>query len=985
MDNKGFETSNRLKYLQKANFEIQMDEKEENKRPRLTQNRILVILIVACCIFTGAVWFMQVINRKETENEFSKVIEQFRHLQNEMKTNIDGRNNVKKEQSENAVPLKKENKRVVKNQIANIKKLTKLTRAKKELWRNMRLPPSIFPNYYSLIMDVDMERDIYESNVTINVNVLKKTDVILLHMVGLQINQIEIKNTVDMSQIGIENSFNYRPNEFFVIETDTVLQDGQNYNIKIHFSAKLSKELNGFYASYDVGRKVASTFFSPISARKAFPCFDEPSFKANFSITLRHNSIYKALSNMKVNSVSTKNNISETKFATTLKMSTYLVAWVISEYNYIESKTDKRIRAWAYDVDDVRFGLEASTKLLHFYEEYFQIPYPLEKLDLLTIPNFSPGAMENWGIITFRAERFLINPKTSTQILRQKSFFIMAHELVHQWFGNLVTMSFWNDAWLKESFANNIGAMGGHRVDPSMGVKEQVFTMFMIPALEVDAYSMSHAISTPVKTSGAIRGIFDIITYNKGSCLIDLLHHYLGEKDFRKGLQTYLNTYAYKNANQDNLWKELSEVSGKDVKSIMDTWTLQMGFPLVTVTRLNKTHVKVNQERFSLDPPDINVPTSRFNYIWKVPLIFKDLKNDKTVSHLLEVKEAVLDVPEEYFILNPDHWLYYRVKYDDSTFERISTILKTKHTALTAQDRTGIISDQFSLVAANQVDVKRTLDLLTYLKDETDFYPWQVAFDQLAYIHRFITDTDVLSNFNRYIRKLTYDRVRQFGWKTIGTANDGQLQELILSQACQPGSNVYFKAKRFYINWMFNKRIGLRPGLHPVFKTCVISSGPEFYWQYAYLRFTELKTKELIWSLAATYKKDNILRLLNDSLNSAIIDSQYTTYIIEMIAERSRLGQLLCWHFIKENWKTFYDRYGTDIFMLPGMLSSVLDSFSTEEELNDVKNFFNKGRSIGSGKSAVQQAIIKIKGNIEWKKNNMDEFKKWLGEQDLNI
>ena len=952
---------------------------------------VLLMVLFVCCIF-GVLYYIQVSNKKEIQLELRTAISKLQQLGQKKvehnptmtKRQLSGETNNQENRMTNEHSMPEPTNKGLLLQESSSKSISPLRKP----WLNMRLPTSIVPNTYNIDLVIDMDNDFYKGYVTINVLVAQTTNLILIHKVDLLITDITIINVKTSKEINIKKEFSYAPNEFHVIQADTFLRNGEEYDINIKFTGKMGSDLSGFYVSYyndgNNNKKVASTFFSPISARKAFPCFDEPVFKANFTLTLSHSDKYKARSNMQAASTCRKDNILTTKFLTTLKMSTYILCWVISDYKHIQT-ADKKISAWTNDVEEIRFGMDMSSKLLSFYEDYFKIPYPLKKLDIVSIPSFGPGAMENWGIITFRSERILVNQKTSTQSDRQKSFYIIAHELVHQWFGNLVTMEFWTDAWLKEGFANNIGAIGGNHVDKTMGSKEQVLSSSMLPALELDSYATSHPISTSVKTPSDIRGVFDMITYNKGSCLVSLLHGYLGDEDFRKGLQRYLNTYAYRNANQDDLWEQLSIVSGKDVKSVMDTWTLQLGYPVISVRRMNQSFVEITQRRFSLDPPNTILPKSPFGYSWKVPLIFKSPTKEETKAYLLTDKSATINIPEDYTILNPDHSLFYRVNYEEKMMHTLNTILVNQPNLLTAQDRTGFISDQFSFVAAKMIDIGRTLELLFYLKGETDYYPWKAALEQLSYINTLITSKDIQMKFDRFIGKLTTDIVRNISWYKTRTVNQGSLQVLLLNQACQSGSDdsdVYIQAGKHYVDWMLGREIKLRASLHPVFRDCAISYGPDLYWNYAYLKYKAKGpgSDSLLWSLTATTKMPTIRKMLNYSLDTDQVDTQYAPYVISELSKRNQNTRKLCWQFIKENWKIIIKRYGNELFMLSDMLSAVLDSFSTEEDLRDIVTFFSN-KNIGSGANAVKQAIHKIEGNILWKRNNFDNLVKWLEKQ----
>jgi len=332
---------------------------------------------------------------------------------------------------------------------------------KQEVWQEMRLSRNVFPVKYRLDLNVDLERDVYNGTVSVSVTVEKNTSTVLLHKVRLDIINTHVLEAASngSSLIPISKTFYYEPNEFWVIELKEDLVGGRNYTVFINFIAYIDNDLSGFYqSSYKKsdGEDVqfAATFFSPISARKAFPCFDEPSFKAVFEISIAHSKKYKALSNMPVSrEEDLASDKKKTYFLPSLKMPTYIVCWVVVDFNSVPFDAGKlALRGWAptnKNTSDLIFGLNVTATLLPKYEVYFDIPFPLDKLDVVTLPAFGPSAMENWGLILFRNSKFLRNAQSTFQ--NDKTVIqIMGHELVHQWFGNLATMKFWNEAWLKE-------------------------------------------------------------------------------------------------------------------------------------------------------------------------------------------------------------------------------------------------------------------------------------------------------------------------------------------------------------------------------------------------------------------------------------------------------------------------------------------------------------------------------------------------------
>lgn len=524
-----------------------------------------------------------------------------------------------------------------------------------------------------------------------------------------------------------------------------------------------------------------------------------------------------------------------------------------------------------------------------------------------------------------------------------------------------------------------VGSIGGNYIDKRSNNGGRIITDVMLPALDIDSYSTSHPISTKIKTLDDIRGAFDdVITYSKGACVLALIQTYLGKRDFRNGLQSFLTKHAFKNANRGDLWKEMSKASGKDVKSVVDTWILQQGYPLVTVARINKTHVVLKQRQFRLDLHKDVQTESPFDFIWKIPIVFKSPLTKETTLHLLQERDEVIPLPEKYSILNPNHSSFYRVKYDHNMTEIISHILHNNMTSLTDGDRAGIVSDQFSFVRANLVSIKKVLNLLSYLENEAYYTPWRIALDQLAAINYLDLPTTVRIRFNIYLVKLTSGIVKKVGLRNITTSSGGSpLQTLVLKHACQPATSVYIESTKYYVDWVMYGHTNLSTSLQSVFTECAILHGPEFFWNYAYTKYKymDVKDVELLWALTATTKMAQVKMVLKLALNNKVIDSRYIPFIIAELAARSYPTRVLCWEFIKTNWDTLLTRH--DSKQVSYMLTSVLDYFSSPHWLQDVKHFF-RNRRVGRENRAVKEVVLKIEGNIQWMQDNYENLVEWL-------
>lgn len=420
---------------------------------------VIGAVVISCCL-VGIMLLIQKSNKVEWQFKIRELVHDIKGLKNSI-SNLESGGNTG---GRNVHPTA--GRRLIKEKHITTKRRQKhKSRLAKSHtnrpWLNMTLPPTIIPDDYDLALTVDMDTNRYKGDVNIKVSVANNTRVVLLHMKGLRMHNVTLASLTNASDtMTVWDKFYYHTNEFYVIQTTEPLKKDNSYIINIIFSGKMNTDLNGFYTSNDINKtKMAGTSFKPIRARQAFPCFDEPSFKATFTLTLTHDVKYKALSNMKPIQASTVENVATTKFEKTFRMSTYLLCWVLTEYSSVE-----RLTAWPNPYfNDVTYTLSVGSKLLKFYEHYFNMTFPLPKLDLVLLPHLKHVAISNPGIITFRAESFSLTKHDSAETARKQEIVsAIAHALVHQWFGSSVTLEFWEDLWLSEGIASVVGAIGGN-------------------------------------------------------------------------------------------------------------------------------------------------------------------------------------------------------------------------------------------------------------------------------------------------------------------------------------------------------------------------------------------------------------------------------------------------------------------------------------------------------------------------------------------
>lgn len=874
------------------------------------------------------------------------------------------------------------------------------------------MPKDVLPEHYKLeiISHLGAEENsfIFDGKVWITVTCFNPTQNITLHSKNLNIKKesIVLKETSNSKSIKISKIEFQKENDFLILVLDTNLTVNSKYEIFISFVGKLDDGLAGFYRSSYYDKKenqkkwMGVTQFEAISARLAFPCFDEPAMKATFDISIGRKEGYTSISNMPLlntEPLKEKDGWYWDHFDTSVPMSTYLVAFVVSEFDYKKGVSVEHnnvtFRIWARKdaLDQVDFAAEAGPKCLEFYEKFFDIEYPLPKQDMIAIPDFSAGAMENWGLITYRETYLLYDPNVSSKTSQNSVASVIAHELAHQWFGNLVTMNWWTDLWLNEGFATYMASVAVDALFPQWNSLEEEDSVNMLNVFSFDSLRTSHPVSVPIGNPKEIDEIFDTISYKKGSSLIRMMTLFLGEDILRKGVSNYLKKHKFGNAEQDDLWLALTDEAHKQkslpknltVKVIMDTWTLQTGYPLITVTRnYEKKSAEITQNRHL---KDIMNTKDQLNSCWWVPLTYSTESRprfNKTVpddwlacpKHDHVIEKIAND--DEWVIFNNKMSGIYKVNYDQKNWELIITFLQgPDFRKIPTLNRVQIISDAADLAYIGTIKYDIFFNVLKYLSQETEYMPWKAAIDKIDVINQQLKTSAMYGQFKEYMKRLLtpmYEKVEGFEVQDDPDKLDSiKLQALIVNRACAfEVSKCVTRAKELFNQMKLKQEDTISKDLRGVIYCTSLKHGSESEWEFLWYKYQNsnvaTEKSSILNNLGCTQQLWLLSRYLDWSLNDTTIRRQDSSSVFNTVT-RNDVGYFIAKTFFYTNIDKIYKYLLSNGKTLTRYLTALSYQITNVKDQQEFEKFLEDNNKIFSEvKQGVHQSLETVKINAQW-------------------
>lgn len=839
-----------------------------------------------------------------------------------------------------------------------------------------RLSDVAIPQHYSLTLTPDLKAATFAGSEVIDLTLSQSVNSITL-------NAAEIKFGSVTAEVGGRNLkatvTEDAEKQQATLAFDQALPAGK-LTLNIEYTGILNNELRGFYLSKTAKRNYAVTQFEATDARRAFPCFDEPAFKATFDVTLVVDKGDTAISNTNIVSDTPGPVLGEhsIKFATTPKMSTYLVAFLVGDFQCVSGESDGiPIRACATPdkVQQGQFAVKAAEFVMHYYNTYFGIKYPMPKLDMIAIPDFEAGAMENFGAITYRETDFLIDEATASLGAKETVAVVVAHEMAHQWFGDMVTMQWWNNIWLNEGFATWMEYKPVAAWKPEWHMTQEVAAN-LDNTLNLDARRTTRTIRANADTPEQINEMFDGISYGKAGAVLNMVENYLGRETFRQGVHNYLAAHLFANATAEDFWNAQTENSHKPVDKIMESFVTQPGVPGLTFAQPAGNSVQVSQKRFFLSA---SVP-NQGNESWSIPICFKAGAQGAGHCVVLSSTQQSLATPQsDLFFADAGGTGYYRSTYPPDVYAKLVANVEA---GLTPEERIKLLGDEWALVRANKADVGAYLDLTAAVKDDPSGTVLGSAIDGIEAVkERLATTPEEKKQMAAWVTKTFQPALDRLGTPSSGDSPEKtELRATLFGFLGTVGEDpeIIAQAKQIAQKYLADQS-SVDPTLARSALGIAALNGDEAYFdqlQKIYETSGNPQLQEGSLRELALFKDPALAKRALEYSVSGKVRNQDAIFQLGMPLRSSDTREI-AWQYIQQNW----DKVKTEFTPLNGgFLVGATGSFCSTEKRDEVVSFFGTHK-VPSSERALKRATDAINDCIEFRTEQASKLQAWLSKQ----
>jgi aminopeptidase N len=852
-----------------------------------------------------------------------------------------------------------------------------------------KLPKDIIPRAYVIHLEPNTDSLVTVGSESIEVEVLKPTDRIVINAVDTDISRASLSGAHTSEELTPQIDSKA---ETVTFQTKTSLEPG-SYQLSLTFQSKITEQPHGLFIQYfrngDRLERLLSTQMEPTDARRLFPCWDEPVFRAFFQLTVKAKKEDTVISNMPIASEQTLGPEEKlVTFVRTPAMASYLFVLACGKLEWIEDEVagvKLRIVATPGKKELGRYALEVTKKILPYYNEYFGVPYPLPKLDQIALPSGFSGAMENWGGITYNEDLLLFDPHASSDVARQRIFEVMAHEIAHQWFGDLVTMAWWDNIWLNEGFASWMQKKAADHFNPDWKVwvhsnndKQR--------AMAFDARKTSHPIQQPITDEAQANSAFDEITYQKGQSFIRMLENYVGEEAFRSGIRSYMAKHKYSNTTTADLWEALETAAGKPVKGVAASWTEQPGFPLIKVKTQcvnGRQIVGLQQTRFLIGESD------NTSLRWSVPVgLMRVSEPEKIKRVLLSKSSSDFDFwhCNEPVKVNAGDVGFFRVSYEPALFSE----LERNALNLPESDRVNLLTDTWATVESGDTPASTYFELLEGLSRDDSYAVWQsiIGFERtigpLKLVNRLEQDQPGRAKYEDYVCTLLGQKLAELTWdEQAGEPIDKRLLRALLIEALGMfgDQSVIDEAFRRFAHFRENPTSlnpNLRPAIVRIVGRCSSPTDYETLLKLAEESPTSEERRMYLRALSAVRDPELAQRSVQFFVSKHVAPGDAGRALEEAAWEHPEI----VWTFATTHIKQFQQRFG--FFRWNRLLPSLAAGFTDSERADDLVQFAKQNLA-AQGQREADNAANLIRFRAELKKRELAKIDRWVATKIVRV